>query len=203
MVLEIVELIALVAGSFVATNLDNLLLLVVLLAATARFLPILAGYVLSSLVILAISTVGVALGDWLEPGAVGYLGVIPIGLGLYTLQRRGSDTEVAIPGYAVAGAGAGAGAMRLGMGSFALMLGNSGDSLALLVPLLAESSRQFLPAVLASWVMMALLFAGLALYIGANERLAKRIDDRGSLVIPWVMVAVGLYILLDTATDTL
>jgi cadmium resistance protein CadD (predicted permease) len=155
--------------------------------------------VVSSLVILAISTVGVALGDWLDPGAVGYLGVIPIGLGLYTLQRRGSDTAVAIPGYAVAGAGA----MRLGMGSFALMLGNSGDSLALLVPLLAESSRQFLPAVLASWVMMALLFAGLALYIGGNERLAKRIDDRGSLVIPWVMVAVGLYILLDTATDTL
>ena len=105
MVLEIVAVIALVAGSFVATNLDNLLLLVVLLAATARFLPILAGYVVSSLVLLAISTVGVALGDWLDPGAVGYLGVIPIGLGLYTLQRRGSANPGSLPGNSVAGAG--------------------------------------------------------------------------------------------------
>jgi cadmium resistance protein CadD (predicted permease) len=199
MVLDMLAVIGLVAGSFVATNLDNLLVLVVLLAATGRYLPILGGYVVSSLVILAISTVGVALEVWLQPGAVGYLGVIPIGLGLYTLLRRGGDAAVSLPGYAVAEAGA----MRLGVGSFALMLGNSGDSLALLVPLLAETSRQFLPALLASWVLMALLLAGLALIIGGDERLAKRIEDRGSLVIPWIMVAVGLYILLDTATDTL
>jgi cadmium resistance protein CadD (predicted permease) len=199
MVLEIVAVIALVAGSFVATNLDNLLILVVLLAATGRYLPVLAGYMVSSMVILAISSAGMALGTWLDPGVAGYLGVIPVGLGLYALLRRGSDTAVSIPGYAVAGAGP----MRLGVGSFALMLGNGGDSLALLVPLLAETSRQFLPAVLASWILMALLFTGLAFYIGGDERLAKRIDDRGSLVIPWVMVAVGLYILLDTATDTL
>jgi cadmium resistance protein CadD (predicted permease) len=199
MILEIVSVIALVAGSFVATNLDNLLLLVVLLAATGRYLPILAGYVLSSLVILAISTVGVALGVWLNPGAVGYLGVIPIGLGLYTLLRRDGEAAVSPPGYAVAGAGV----LRLGVGSFALMLGNSGDSLALLVPLLAETSQQFLPAVLASWVSMAVLLAGLALLIGSDERLARRIEERGGPVIPWVMVAVGLYILLDTATDTL
>jgi cadmium resistance protein CadD (predicted permease) len=199
MALDMVAVIALVAGSFAATNLDNLLLLVVLLAATGRYLPILAGYFVSSLVILAISMVGVALGSWLDPGAVGYLGVIPVGLGLYTLLRRGSDGAVSLPGYAVAGAGT----LRLGVGSFALMLGNSGDSLALLVPLLAETDRQFLPLVLASWISMALLLAGLARLIGGDERLAKRIADRGSRMIPWVMVAVGLYILLDTATDTL
>ena len=199
MVLEIVAVIALVAGSFVATNLDNLLLLVVLLAATGRYLPILAGYVLSSLVILAVSTVGVAVGVWLDPAAVGYLGVIPIGLGLYTLLRQHVEAGVPVPGYA----GAETGSLRLGAGSFALMLGNSADSLALLVPLLAETSQRFLPLVLASWVSMALLWVGLALIIGSDERLAKRVDDRGSRVIPWVMVAVGLYILLDTATDTI
>jgi cadmium resistance protein CadD (predicted permease) len=199
MVLDVVAVIAVVTGSFVATNLDNLLLLVVLLAATGRNLPVLAGYVVSSLVILALSTVGVAVGVWLDPGLVGYLGVIPIGLGLYALLQRGGDTAVLLPGFAVAGAGV----LRLGAGSFALMLGNSGDSLALLVPLLAETDAQFLPVVLASWVSMALLLAGLALLVGGDERLAKRIGDRGSRVIPWVMVAVGLYILLDTATDTL
>ena len=71
------------------------------------------------------------------------------------------------------------------------------------VPPLVPPSKARLPAVLAAWVSMAVLLAGLALLIGSDERLARRIEERGGPLIPWVMVAVGLYILLDTATDTL
>ena len=204
---EILGLLVLVAGSFVATNLDNLLILVILLgAAPRRRAAVLLGYMGSAVIIVSVATIGVALGTILDPGLVGYLGLVPLSLGLYTLWRqlpgeaggKTTEREGTVRSSPLAGS-----ELRIGLSSFVLMLSNSGDSLVIFLPLLTESSREALLLIISSYLLIVLAWAGLSLLISANESLARRIEQQGNRLVPWVRIGVGVYILLDTGTDTL
>ena len=198
---EIWGLLLLVGGSFAATNLDNLVLLVVLLGAEAqnRF-AVLLGFVVAAIGILCIAAVGAAIGTNLDPGLIGYMGIIPLLLGAYLLfkllrgDRAASERETA-------GAGTG-GSMGL-LGTTLLMLSNSGDSLAIFFPLLAESDRDSLLMEVSAFLVMVLLWAALAWKIAAQPALARRIEQLGEKLVPFIMMAAGIYILMDTGTDTL
>jgi cadmium resistance protein CadD (predicted permease) len=82
------------------------------------------------------------------------------------------------------------------------MLSNSGDSVAIFFPLLAESERDALLWIVSSFLLCAMLWAALAWYIADQPRIAVRIEKVGEKLVPWIMIAAGLYILLDTGTDT-
>ena len=145
---DLIGLIVLVFSSFAATNVDNLLLLVLMLGGAGESRGrVVSGFLVSTLCVVAISAIGLALGAWLNPSVVGYLGIIPLSLGLYGLYSRfkGKHGESALD---QGGLGAGF------VGSFTLMLGNSGDSLAVFMPLLEESSRETLV-----WIVVCYLLA--------------------------------------------
>ena len=132
---------------------------------------------------------------WTRPWWV-TLGLAPLSLGLYSLyqRQRGGVAPLDLPTGGRAGAG---------FGSFTLMLSNSGDSLAVFLPLLSESKRESLLLIVACYLLAALAWCGLSLLIAGRESLARRIERHGGALVPWVLIAVGSYILLDTATDTL
>ena len=50
---------------------------------------------------------------------------------------------------------------------------------------------------------MAVLWFGLAGVLTSYRALAERIERRGEKIVPWIMIGVGLYIFLDTPTDSL
>ena len=196
---EVTGLLILVLGSFAATNLDNLLILVLLLGgAPTRRAWVLLGFLASAICLVSLAAIGVALGAWLDPGLVGYLGLAPLSLGFYALYRqyRGRAEEVTSPQQA-------GGEYSTGLASFTLMLGNSGDSLAVFLPLLAESSRESLLLIIVCYLLAALLWTGLSVFVASRETLAQRIERHGTKLVPWILILVGIYILLDTATDTL
>jgi len=83
------------------------------------------------------------------------------------------------------------------------MFSNSGDSVAVFLPLLAESRRSSLLIMVSCYLTMAVLWAGLAYMISGQRDLARRIEHRAEKIVPWIMIGVGIYILMDTATDTL
>ena len=198
---EIWGLLLLVGGSFAATNLDNLVLLVLLLGAEAqnRF-AVLLGFVAAAIGILCVAAVGAAIGASLDPGLIGYMGIIPLLLGAYLLfkllrgDRAAPERETAGPGTA--------GGMGL-LGTTLLMFSNSGDSLAIFFPLLAESDRDSLLMEVSAFLVMVLLWAALAWKIAAQPALARRIEQLGEKLVPFIMMAAGIYILMDTGTDTL
>ena len=82
-------------------------------------------------------------------------------------------------------------------------MSNSGDSLAVLVPLLAETGINGQAVILASYLALALSWALAAWTISHQRSIASTIEQRGARVLPWLLIVVGIYILLDTATDTL
>jgi cadmium resistance protein CadD (predicted permease) len=197
---ELLTVSSLTLGSFVATNLDNLLILVMLQGSTGRSGPLLAGFLAAHIVVMLVSMLGLVVGAWLDAGLVGYLGVFPLVLGLTGLWRQFGKADGAedVPDHL-----AGRSGWQLFAGTCLLMLGNSGDSLALLLPLLADTQAALLPPMLLLWLLAALGWACLVRAIGANRQLARTLEQQGQRVLPWVMIIVGIYILLDTATDTL
>ena len=184
--------------AFAATNLDNLLLLVGALSRPRQaFGPVVAGVLLSSSATLALC-VAAALAAGLAPEAwIGYLGLVPIGLGLFELYRLASSRGAReggaqsdappIPAFAVA----------------AVMLANSADSFGALIPLFAETRHSLLLVIVAAVLLTSLCGCALARWIASHERFGPPIRRVGPLLVPFVLIAVGLYVLSDTRTDTL
>ena len=198
---EIATLLGLVASGFVATSIDNLFLLVVLQGANAgRHSAVLLGFIASSIAVICVSVMGVLAGSAVGTNLIGYLGVVPLLLGLHMLYSAWAEgpreaTEVA--------SFAGGGESRIWFSTFVLMFSNSGDSIAVFLPLLAESGRSAPLLIICGFLVMALLWAAMAYLIAGQRALAEQIEGRAEKVVPWIMIGVGVYILMDTATDPL
>ena len=191
----------LVGSSFIATNLDNLLLLVVLQGANRRRRTlVLVGYLTSAVLVVLVSAIGVMIGEILDAGLVGYLGLVPLLLGcrmLYLAWMSEHDTQEEVETMSSETAAG------LWLGTTGLMMGNSGDSIAVLLPLLADTNKAGEWLIVVIYLAVALLWAALAGLISGQRHLALRLELGGEKIVPWIMIGVGLYILLDTATDNL
>ncbi len=198
---EIFTLVGLVVGGFVATNIDNLLILVVLLGANARHRSaVLLGFIFSSIAVMCISALGVAVESVLGAGLIGYLGFAPLLLGCHMLYktRTGQHAD-----DNVAAAPANSTEPKIWLTTFIVMFSNSGDSIALFLPLLAESGRPGILVIVCSFLVTAILWGALSYVISGQRELAQRIEHRAERFVPWMMIGVGIYILMDTATDTM
>ena len=199
--IEIWGLLLLVGSSFIFTNLDNLVLLVVMLGSDAQSrAAVILGFLASAICVLCICAIGAVIGANLDPGLIGYMGLAPLLMGVYLLFKlfRGDKPDHPCEGDHNRG-GQAAGLL----GSFLLMFSNSGDSVAIFFPLLAESGRDALLWIVSAFLLCALLWSVLAWRIADQPRIARRIEKVGEKLVPWVMIGAGLYILFDTGTDTL
>ncbi len=193
---QLLTITVLVTSGFLATSLDNLLILVLLYGAARSRLAVMLGYLASTAIVMLLAALGYLLGGMLDADLVGYLGLIPLALGVYALLRpnkllhANTDVESGQSGFA-----------GYFVTSFTLMLSNSGDSLALFLPLLADTGRAWFPFLFLVWLLAALAWASFAWLLGSKHALAELIERRGAKLIPWVMIGVGCYILMDTATD--
>jgi cadmium resistance protein CadD (predicted permease) len=198
---DVITLLGLVAGSFVATNMDNLLILVVLLGANARRRSaVLLGFLCSNIAVICVSALGVAVGSVLGAGLIGYLGLAPLLLGCHMLYKSWSGQHAEDAAEKAPSNGT---EPKIWLTTFVLMFSNSGDSIAVFLPLLAESGRAAILVIVCSYLVMAMLWGTLSYLISGQRELAKRIEHRAEKIVPWIMIAVGIYILMDTATDTL
>jgi cadmium resistance protein CadD (predicted permease) len=128
---------------------------------------------------------------------VGYLGLVPIALGVHELYRlyapnsrepTGPEPNAPpIPALGVAG----------------VMLANSADSLSALVPLFAETRDALLPLIALVVLAASAIGCWLARWISSHERLGPLIRRMAPRLVPFVLIGVGLYVLSDTGTDTL
>ncbi len=201
---------ALAAGlglaTFAATSLDNLLILIGFSSDPAYPPRVARPAFVGAVFLVALSAIGLAAIARLAPDRqIGLLGWIPLGMGLFQLGRlafRRTD-------------GAGASrkteetvreTLRLRRGRAAVgavTLAASGDSLAVYAALFADTATLLVPWTLlgigvgaTTWSILADRLAGR----GAVRQLADRI---GPILLPFVLIGIGLYILGDTPTDIL
>jgi cadmium resistance protein CadD (predicted permease) len=189
---------AVAAAAYASTNLDNLLVLVALLAAPGlERRSVMAGHAAG---IIAVSG-GIAalalLPEFADPRHVGLLGLIPLTMGSYRLFALFRGRGLPDGGLPQQPQGSGFGQ------AFSLHVSGSADTLAVFGPLLVDSTAAAQPAMgltfLASAAVMAL--AGLA--IAGRRPVAAALSRGGAWTAPVIMILVGLYVLADTADDLL
>jgi len=192
---EALAILAVGSAAFAATSLDNLVLLAVLIRGERRLArPLCTGQLLASFAVAVGGLLAAEVADWVPARWVGWLGIIPVTLGVQRLLRRHSG-DAAVSARSVA-------PLRL-TGATALLLAQSGDAFAVFIPLFAETEAPW------SWLLAGIVLAwsaalcALALTLARLRVLAGAIDRFGHALVPFVLIGVGAYVLFDTATDVL
>ncbi|SFK64903.1 hypothetical protein [Shimia haliotis] len=173
------------------TNLDNLAIMSGLMLASGR-LRVLCAYLIAQMIVLGVAlSLGENLGNQV-PQYTGYLGVIPILVGVGAIWNRirlREETENAAAEK---------------MGSFAILalfLSVSVDTFAVFAPAMADSEDAFRLAALVGGALSAGVLGVTALAMGrVSGGVLNRLVRLDTLA-PYVMIAVGLYVLINTGTD--
>ena len=188
-----ITIIVLVAGSYAATNVDNLTLLVSwMLAGTTSASGLVSGYVLANLAVLAVSIVLGLSSSVIPVALIGYLGIIPVGLGIYSLigQFRGQGQAIA------ANTGNGA-----ALGVAATLTANSVDSIIIFAPMLADSKASIDPFIAVAFLVVAAAWFWMARVASHHAARLEAVSKAAGWIAPLIMIYVGVYILMNTATD--
>jgi cadmium resistance protein CadD (predicted permease) len=182
---------------FASTNIDDIFILLSFFAdPDIRPSRVVAGQFLGMLVLIAVSIAGSLLAVIVAPAHVGLLGIAPLVIGVVKLVRlrRPEAPEEQTPHPA--GAAAQIGAVAL------VTFANGGDNLAIYIPVFSGRS-------LGELVVFAIIFllltaawcaAGYALVNHPNAGAPIRRYARP--LTPFILIALGLYILIESKAYT-
>jgi cadmium resistance transport/sequestration family protein len=184
-------------GLFVATNLDDIVVLTVLFGASARGgasgWSIVAGQYLGFIVLVVLSAVA-ALGLTVVPDSwVGLLGFIPMAIGVLALVRTirgspegGEDESVLNAGGILGVAG--------------ITFANGGDNIAIYTPVFRTMSMLQAATTVVVFLIMVALWCGISRLVGTRDTVVDGLEKIEGWLVPAVFIGLGLYILISAGT---
>ena len=191
--------IAAAVGLFVATNLDDIVVLTVLFAVAARGTSrlrgwqIVAGQYLGLVTLIAVSFLA-ALGLAIVPDEwVGLLGLIPLAIGVLALVRtvRGQDdddeAESALKAVGL-------------LGVAGITIANGGDNIAIYTPVFRTISTTDAVVTIVVFLVLLALWCLLARAIGTNEKVTEALEKVEHWLVPVVFIGLGVFILIESGT---
>ncbi|MBE7701347.1 cadmium resistance transporter [Oerskovia sp. Sa1BUA8] len=186
-------------GLFVATNLDDIVVLTVLFAVAARGTSrlrgwqIVAGQYLGLITLIAVSFLA-ALGLTIVPDEwVGLLGLIPLAIGVLALVRtlRGkADDDEAESALKTVGL----------LGVAGITIANGGDNIAIYTPVFRTISTTDALVTIAVFLVLLAGWCLLARAIGSNEKVTEALEKVEHWLVPVVFIGLGLFILIESGT---
>ena len=184
-----VTALVLVPVAYAATNVDNLLIMATLGANPSNRGSLIAGFLVASTGVLVIASMATFIERVVPAEVLGYLGFVPLSIGLYLLLFTRSQGEEPTPRSTAWPAVAG------------LLFANSGDTIFAVGPLFAESGSDARLGLATGFVLIAAVWLVLILNISQRVARSELLSRLGPRLAPWMMILVGLYILSDSATD--
>ena len=178
----------LVPIAYAATNVDNLLIMATL-ASTTRRGQLIAGFVAASIGVLFVASLATLIERIVPAEVLGYLGLVPISIGLYLLVFTAPQEENPVSRSTAWPAVAG------------VLFANSGDTIFALGPLFAESGHDARLGLAFGFALIATVWLLLILNVSQRVARSRLLGPLGPRLAPWMMILVGLYILSDSATD--
>jgi len=197
---SLIAIIPIAAGAYVATNLDNFILLVSLLARYRNHTSlVVAGYFACMLIL---GLVGYSIGAAANIVPVEYLGLlgfVPISIGAYELiQLRGGKATVALAEEKSVD-----GVQKVFLAALISQLSNGADTVVVFGVLFTDSNAPADILIILTLVAMAVIFVLVGIYAVRHPALSKWIDRYAYRAMPFVLIIVGIYILANTVTDIL
>jgi cadmium resistance protein CadD (predicted permease) len=192
---ELLSVIGLAVATFVATSFDNFTLLLGFYADDEYpRRQVAAGYLGSALLVVLAAWTASAAAELAPASFLGLLGLIPLSLGvvgLYRLIREAGSETVSTRSSPSKGF----------LPVLLVMLANSGDSLSVLVSVFADTAESLEIPVVLTVAACALVYSALARWLVTRSGIGLRIQRVAPVVLPFLLIAIGIYILLDTGTD--
>ena len=186
------------AGAFMATNLDNLVLMIGLFGRYSdRRQDVLFGYLTGMLIIAAVTFYVGKLASTAPVEYLGLLGIVPVLIGVAELVRlfrnKGVVRDPVVPG---------AGSTAV-VATLLTQLGNSTDTIITYSVLFSDANDLADYLVLAAFAGMALLLALVAYLALRHPWLSRPVQLYGHYITPLILITVGMFVLSNTALDML
>jgi cadmium resistance protein CadD (predicted permease) len=179
---------------FASTNVDDVFVLLALFA-DPRVHPaaVVAGQVIGMLALVLATLAVSALALVLARSYVGLLGLFPLGIGLWQLARRArSDGDDEAPAVTRRNLAAQTVAVTL------ITIANGGDNLAVYVPVFATRDPFEILLLGGSFLVLTGVWCWLGYLLVSHPRLGAPIRRFAARATPWVLIALGLFILIES-----
>ena len=180
--------------SFAATNIDDIFVLALFFRRLGRGLKVrhvVAGQYLGFSALVAISLVGYFARLIMPPEWIGLLGLLPIAIGVrHFLKREEGEDERPEAGRTAGGV----------LSVAAVTFANGGDNIGIYTPLFAASDLTSLLVMLAVFFVMLAVWCAAGSFIGSHRAVKRRLDHYGHLIVPFVLVSLGIYIIVESGT---
>jgi cadmium resistance protein CadD (predicted permease) len=195
---NMIAIIPVAAAAYVATNLDNFILLVALLARYRKHTAyVISGFFASTLILVLV-------GMWIGKAAnivpveyLGLLGFVPISIGVIELiQLRRGNTDATEAKEESAD-----GAQKVFTTTLGTQLGNGADTVVIFGVLFIDSmpAADILAAI--TFAAMAFILVCVGVYAVRHPALCEWIDRYAHRAMPFILIIVGVYVIANTATD--
>ena len=176
--------------AFAATNIDDIFVLTLFFAQkNLRHWHVVAGQYVGIAGLIAISLVGFFARLIIPHGWIGLLGVAPILIGIKKLidWKRGNDkfTEKKPSSASI-------------LTVAAVTFANGGDNIAIYIPLFANSDAPTLFITLLTFTAMIAVWCVAGYYIGHHTAVRRTIDRYGHVIVPFVLIGLGVYIIIES-----
>jgi cadmium resistance transport/sequestration family protein len=198
--------------AFAATNIDDIIILMLFFAqvnATFRPYHIVAGQYLGFLVLILASLPGFVGGLFIPKAWIGLLGILPIIIGVSQLLNRDKpDTDVqTLSRQPVASTLERSPLSKLAAlltpqtyGVAAVTLANGGDNIGIYVPLFASCDLPTLLLILAVFFVLIGVWCYVAYRLAQFPAIAHILTRYGHAIVPFVLIGLGMFILLESKT---
>ena len=189
---ELVTALGVAVVVFAATNVDDILLLAAFFAdpdLSPR--QVVAGQFLGMLVLVAASAVCAFFAVVIPAGWIGLLGLAPLALGVHGLLRRESGADDSNPTAQSAPA-----SRSRWLAVAGVTIANGGDNLGVYIPMFS-SERHLLALYVIVFAVLTALWCVIGHYLVNNPLVGKKLARYGQVALPFVLIALGLWILAD------
>jgi cadmium resistance protein CadD (predicted permease) len=186
-----IELLSVAVTAFVATNVDDFVLLAALFGSGKHETKhVVIGLLLGIGLLVFVSSVAAIAALSIPPGWTNLLGIFPLAIGVRGAITwfRYSDDEVGAPTFSKA-------SERRGILNVAsLTIANGGDNLAVYIPLFASSAAG-IPKYASVFAVMTLLWCLLGRLLVSHRITASLVERYGHVFVPVILFGLGLRIL--------
>jgi cadmium resistance protein CadD (predicted permease) len=189
---QIAAAIGLAAVLFVATNIDDIFILLALFSNPSfRPAQVIAGQMVGMALVIALSVAGALLALVIAPAYVGLLGLVPLALGIVKLVRKDTaDDDNTTPE-------ATSGALRI-LAVTAITVANGADNIGVYVPMFATAGRIHVAIYALTMLTLTAVLCWVAHALIQHPKLGPPIRRFARPVTPFVLIALGIYILVES-----
>ena len=199
--------------SFAATNIDDIVILTLFYAqadATFRKRHIVAGQYLGFTALIILSLPGFFGGLIVPRVWIGLLGLLPIVIGIKELVSRqdNADAEVQVINSVLEQSSSSQTAVGILASVLnpqtvrvaAVTVANGGDNIGIYVPLFASSNLPSLGVILSVFFLLVGVWCYVAYRLTSLLAVANVLTRYGRDLVPFVLIGLGVFILLDSGT---